>query len=351
MSRRHHALALLAIAALLGPAVAVAGPDDQGSGAVPSPGREDSQATPSLNVKPERMIVYAWTADGRYFVYSGHHALGYGLYSLPLFTAVISVRAGDETRLDEAAYKAWLEAHPDLGAGSEYRAGSGAKPAMPMVDGDGEWQRGRRDGTWEFHGKPGARLRCSIRRGDTLLPSPTFQVPPGDGETKIEIIWSPDERYIAWIFSGYRERPDRPTDERVQPEDYPSLTAKYIAQLRAETPDFFSELVIDRAVGPRIEITGHQALGPGAFDEAADRIVKAGFAPTGRRFARASAKAVVYAVRGWKKEAAEIAAALPGGAEVRPLAAPRNGFEVIVALARPAAPAIPGARAKRSLGG
>lgn len=108
----------------------------------------------------------------------------------------------------------------------------------------------------------------------------------------------------------------------------------------------FGELVIDRTLGPRIEIAGDKTMGPETFDKVADAIEQAGFAPTGQRLAKGGAKTVVYSVKRWKADAAKIAAAIPGGAEVRPMPAPRSGFEVSVVLGR-SVRAKTGAGAKR----
>ena len=92
--------------------------------------------------------------------------------------------------------------------------------------------------------------RCYVRRDGKLLPSHVFQVPPGAVISTIDVYWSPDGRRIAWLFQGKSAPPStKPAD----PDAAPKLTG-------------FGELVIDRTIGPRIEIAGDRSLGPEAFD-------------------------------------------------------------------------------------
>jgi hypothetical protein len=152
-------------------------------------------------------------------------------------------------------------------------------------------------------------------------------------EATIELYWSPGGRRIAWLYQGKV----LPKGMKVEDAEWKDLKG-------------FTDLVVDRAVGPRIEVAGPKELGPEGFDVVADALEKAGYAPTGQRNAAPGAKTVIYAVSGWKDDAARMAAVIPGGAVVKPLAAPRGRFEVVVVLGRTAVSGRAGAKSKVAVG-
>lgn len=280
-------------------------PARDGSGAVAYTDLSDSQ----------KLLVNGWSVDGLHLVYTSQEVFPNGLMSSTRFTGVISGRAGSENHLDAQAYETWSRQHPESKSNWTI-PDSPTDSAKVVVEGDGKWA-GHQWKHWSFTGRPGKKLRCVIRREKTVLDLHEFRTPPGTTEADVRVFWAPGGRRIGLLFSGRRDAP-------------PESEASFLA---------FSELAVDRTIGPRIEITGPAGLQPETFDHAAELIEKAGsFAPTGQRtVSRASAKTIVYALGRYKKDAAIIAAALPGGAAVKPLAAPRNGFEVIVALGASAA--------------
>ena len=265
---------------------------------------------------PEVWRFESWSADGRHVIYNKRIERGGGAVSPALFIAAVSARSRTEQRFDEAGYKEWIKTHPEAEElwGEDSSTDEHAKA---IIEGEGAWVD-IRPPHWKLKGKPGSKLRCSIRRDGKLLPSHVFQVPPGAVISTIDVYWSPDGRRIAWLFQGKSAPPaTKPAD----PDTAPKLTG-------------FGELVIDRTIGPRIEIAGDRSLGPETFDRVADAIEKAGFAPTGQRLAKGGPRTIVYTVNAWKTDAATIAAAIPGGAELRSMPAPRSGFEVTVVLGR-----------------
>ena len=151
---------------------------------------------------------------------------------------------------------------------------------------------------------PPSPFRFGVKAGKKTWPSADFTFSHGNQDQRVEFVWSPEGRRVA-----------------------------YLIHLESSTDgggvDY--EVTFGPTQGPRVQVLGVKGLGPDAYAAALDALEKAGLTPTVAGEAKeAHASTVVFAAKGFEADARKAAQALPG-ATVAPLTW-KPGYELVVVL-------------------
>lgn len=287
-----------------------------------------------------------WTEDSANFVYVRDIEEDAGIRMKELALVVVDARSGREKsyRLNlegRAAFQDWLNWRPLVNARLQARGffsetetrANGAYVVIQAKHGiwpphKGGISYGQTDELsdpfceWNVTSDWAKPIPCAIQQGKRIFLSHTFVPPKDTAVAQVIFLWSPDGSRIAWLLRGQPAVKEGEKLETVGDRGKPLYKSFY-------------EVVVDRTVGPRIQLAGKEVT-PELFEKVAVAIEKEGFAPTSQDTERPMGdKTVVYARRGFEAEGKKIAAVVPGGATVKPLAG-KGRFDVIVALGRSA---------------
>lgn len=264
-----------------------------------------SLARPAFAISKPEMKIIGWTADQSAFVYASV------LEEMsPDEWFVVSAADGKTTTIhDEKKMRTFLAAHPIPGYSLDDAAEDESKePAIP----------GSPEATSDLNGekeyRAGAVIHCAIKRGGAVLPSATFKLRLS-GHPGLDWRFSPDGKRVAWLLTESECSPTGQGDFNCNDQE---------------------QVMLDRAVGPRIQLVGKD-LPAQAFSKLAAALDGKGFvvAATGEA-QKARDATVVFVAKGSESDAQKIAAAIPGGATVEALSW-KAPFEIVVAVGASAA--------------
>jgi hypothetical protein len=234
---------------------------------------------------------------GKYFVFDAR--MGDGLY------------APDEFTPEE--YKEWLAENVLAPLKTGPKSPDGTLQLQVSGKG-GNWKDGRflvlgvspwtGDSGEEVKVPPPSKIRFGVKAGKKSWPSVDFTFDHGNVNQRVEFVWSPDGRRVA-----------------------------YLVHLESSTEGggIDHEVTFGPTQGPRVQVLGVKGTAPDAYETALDALEKAGLTPTSSGEAKeAHPSTVVFAAKGFEADARKAAQALPG-ATVAPLTWKPN-YELVVVL-------------------
>lgn len=257
-----------------------------------------------------------FTQDGLFFVVGRYESIGgdtlekYVLFDSHLGDGLIA-----PMEFTPEQFKEWV-AKRALAPLKTGQTSPDGKRQLQVSDKDkeGRWEKGEflvtgvspwtGDSGEEVKVPPPSTFRFGVKEGKKTWPSADFTFQHQNQSQRVEFIWSPDGRRVA-----------------------------YLVHLESATDGTGADYAVHFGPtrGPRVQVLGVKGLEPALYVMAASALEKAGLTPTSTGEAKdAHPSTVVFAAKGFEADARKAAQALRG-ATVEPLTW-KPGYELVVVL-------------------
>jgi hypothetical protein len=257
-----------------------------------------------------------FTQDGLFFIVGRYDAIGSDtLEQYVVFDAHLGNDLFAPQELTPEQYKQFVARRPLAPLKTGQQSPDGKRQLqVSSKDKEGRWEKGEfhvtgvspwtGDSGEEARVPPPSTFRFGVKEGKKTWPSSDFTFEHGNQSQRVEFIWSPDGRRVA-----------------------------YLVHLESATDGGGSDywLKFGPTQGPRVQVLGVKGTIPALYVLAVSALEKAGLTPISTGEAKDShPSTVVFAAKGFEADARKAAQALRG-ATVAPLTW-KPGYELVVVL-------------------